>query len=146
MSLHSAFLTCVQSTTPTVRSCSWEWPTSTPSGTASSISVLCVARCQIPASRCAQLRFHPPSSFIPHPVLLVLGRSGGEVGVLRYQELQGLGAVSQCQEHCFRFSAGTLARLQDTGFLLFELVVLQEHTELGGKVAGCTCDASQILC
>jgi len=146
MSSRCAFLVCVQSTTPTVRSCSWEWPTSTPSGTASSTSVLCVARCRIPASRCAQLRFCLPSSFIPYPVLLVLGGSGGEMGVVTYRKLRGLCAMGQFQERFFRFSANALARLQDTGFLLFELVVLQEHRELGGKVAGSTCDVSQILC
>ena len=61
-------------------------------------------------------------------------------------DVRGLGAVGQFQERFFRFSANALVRLQDTGFLLFELVVLQEHRELGGKVAGSTCDASQILC
>lgn len=68
------------------------------------------------------------------------------MGVVRYRKLRGLGAVGQFQERFFRFSANALAGLQDTGFLLFEFVVLQEHRELGGRVAGSTCDASQILC
>lgn len=66
-------LLCPQSTTPTVRSCSWEWPTSTPSGTASSTCGQCAARCPIPASRCSLLWFHLSSSFIPSPGPLVLG-------------------------------------------------------------------------
>lgn len=41
----------VQSITPTVKSCSWAWPTSTPSGTVSSICELSAVKCQTPASK-----------------------------------------------------------------------------------------------
>lgn len=44
-------LSFVQNITQTVKSCSWAWPTSTPSGTASSICELCAVKCQTPASK-----------------------------------------------------------------------------------------------
>lgn len=44
-------LCCVQSITQTVKSCSWAWPTSTPSATVSSICVLFAARYETLASK-----------------------------------------------------------------------------------------------
>lgn len=48
---------CIQSTTPAVRSCSWEWPTSMLSGTVSRLSGLSAVRSPIQESKSIYVTF-----------------------------------------------------------------------------------------
>lgn len=55
--LHQSCFVCIQSTTPVVRSCSWEWPTSMLSGTVSRLSGLSAVKSQIQESKSIYLTF-----------------------------------------------------------------------------------------
>lgn len=53
----SKLFVCIQSTTPAVRSCSWEWPTSMLSGTVSRLSGLSAVRSPIQESKSIYVTF-----------------------------------------------------------------------------------------
>lgn len=141
-------LSCLQSTTPTVRWCSWGWPTSMPSGIASSTSVLCVARCRTPASKCSLLLFPPPSSPIPHPVSTSCsweirwgdGKCGGTED-LRAWVQQVSSKNTSASQPGLRHGHRTLG-----SFCLDQLSYSENIENSRKKVVECACDAAWFFC